>query len=78
VDTGNDDYHLKSREGRWNPTKQSWVRDQVTSSCIDAGDPSSSVGLEPSPNGGIINMGAYGGTAQASKSYTGSQQTSQK
>ena len=24
---------------------------------------------EPEPNGGIINMGAYGGTVEASKSY---------
>jgi hypothetical protein len=26
---------------------------------------------EPFPNGGIVNMGAYGGTAKASKSYFG-------
>ncbi len=38
------------------------------SPCIDTGDPATSVGLEPLPNGGIINMGAYGGTPQASKS----------
>ena len=35
---------------------------------IDAGDPNSPVGKEPEPNGGRINMGAYGGTSQASKS----------
>ncbi|MHC4643702.1 MAG: hypothetical protein ACYS32_18830, partial [Planctomycetota bacterium] len=38
---------------------------------IDAGDPAIPIGLEPFPNGGIINMGAYGGTAEASKSYFG-------
>ncbi len=38
--------------------------------CIDAGDMSSPVGYEPFPNGGVINMGAYGGTSEASKSYT--------
>jgi parallel beta-helix repeat protein len=38
------------------------------SPCIDAGDPATSVGLEPLPNGGIINMGAYGGTQEASTS----------
>jgi parallel beta-helix repeat protein/predicted outer membrane repeat protein len=38
------------------------------SPCIDAGDPATSVGSEPLPNGGIINMGAYGGTMEASKS----------
>jgi hypothetical protein len=31
----------------------------------------SPIGLEPFPNGGIINMGAYGGTAEASKAYYG-------
>jgi hypothetical protein len=40
----------------------------VTSPCIDAGDPNGSIGWEPFPNGGVINMGAYGGTAEASKS----------
>jgi hypothetical protein len=65
------DYHLKSQGGRWDPNSQSWVKDNVTSPCIDAGDPASPVGLEPFPNGGIINMGAYGGTEEASKSYFG-------
>jgi len=65
------DYHLKSQAGRWNPQSQSWVKDDVTSPCIDAGDPNSPIGHEPFPNGGIINIGAYGGTAEASKSYFG-------
>ena len=69
ADPCNDDYHLKSQAGRWNPTTQRWVYDEVTSLCIDAGDPNSSVGLELNPNGGRINMGVYGGTAEASKSY---------
>jgi len=67
----NGDYHLKSQAGRWNPACQSWIQDDVTSPCIDAGDPNSPIGHEPFPNGGIINMGAYGGTAEASKSYFG-------
>jgi len=62
------DYHLKSQAGRWEPASQSWVKDNVTSPCIDAGDPNSPVGDEPQPNGGRINMGAYGGTKEASKS----------
>ncbi len=62
------DYHLKSQAGRWESVAESWVLDEVTSPCIDAGDPNSPVGDEPLPNGGIINMGAYGGTAKASKS----------
>jgi hypothetical protein len=65
------DYHLKSQAGRWEPNNQIWIQDDVTSPCIDAGDPNSPIGQEPFPNGGIINMGAYGGTAQASKSYFG-------
>ncbi len=65
------DYHLKSQAGRWDPKTQVWVADDVTSPCIDAGDPNSPVGYEPFPNGGRINIGAYGGTAEASKSYFG-------
>jgi predicted outer membrane repeat protein len=65
------DYHLKSQAVRWDPNTQTWVKDDVTSPCIDAGDPMSPIGLEPFPNGGRINMGAYGGTSEASKSYFG-------
>jgi hypothetical protein len=62
------DYHLKSQAGRWDPNSQSWVQDDVTSPCIGAGDPNSPIGDEPEPNGGRINIGAYGGMAEASKS----------
>jgi hypothetical protein len=65
------DYHLRSQAGRWDPATETWVIDDVTSPCTDAGDPNSPVGHEPFPNGGRINMGAYGGTAEASKSYFG-------
>ena len=65
------EYHLKSEAGRWDPKSQTWVQDDVTSPCIDAGDPMSPIGLEPFPNGGRVNMGAYGGTPEASKSYFG-------
>jgi len=65
------DYHLKSQAGRWDPATKTWVKDDVTSPCIDAGDPSSPMGQESFPNGGLVNLGAYGGTAQASKSYFG-------
>jgi predicted outer membrane repeat protein len=65
------DYHLKSQAGRWEATEGRWVIDEVTSPCIDAGDPMSPIGLEPFPNGGVVNMGAYGGTVEASKSYFG-------
>jgi predicted outer membrane repeat protein len=69
ADADSDDYHLKSRAGRWLADGRSgWVVDNVTSPCIDAGDPAMPVGNEPEPNGGRINMGAYGGTTEASKS----------
>ena len=68
VDPDNGDYHLKSEAGRWDPISQSWVQDDVTSPCIDAGDPTNLISSEPSPHGDIINMGAYGGTSEASKS----------
>jgi hypothetical protein len=71
ADVNNDDYHLKSQAGRWDPNSESWVLDDVTSPGIDAGDPMSPIGPEPFPNGGRINMGAYGGTVEASKSYFG-------
>ena len=64
------DYHLKSQAGRWDPVSESWIIDDVTSPCIDVGDPNSPVGDEPEPNGERINIGAYGGTAEASKSFT--------
>ena len=62
------DFHLKSQAGRWNPISQNWIFDEVSSPCIDAGDPNISVGLERFPNGGRVNMGAYGGTPEASLS----------
>ena len=63
------DFHLKSRGGRYNPaTKKFVTTDKTTSPLVDAGDPEASVGGETSDNGGRINIGLYGGTAQASKS----------
>ncbi|HCO95732.1 MAG TPA: hypothetical protein DIU00_17590 [Phycisphaerales bacterium] len=67
----NGDYHLKSQAGRWDASGQRWVTDNVTSPCIDTGDPDSPVAFEPYPNGGIINIGTYGGTTEASKSPSG-------
>ena len=46
-----------------------WVSDEVTSPCIDAGDPNDPGWQnELWPHGKRINMGAYGGTAEASLS----------
>lgn len=64
----NSDYHLKSQAGRWDANSESWVQDDVTSPCIDAGNPGCPLGYEPNDVNNIrINMGAFGGTAEASK-----------
>jgi len=60
------DYHLKAAAGHWNGWM--WLRDGSTSLCVDAGHPNADVKCEPLPNGNRINMGAFGGTAEASRS----------
>ncbi|MFQ5855276.1 MAG: NosD domain-containing protein, partial [Anaerolineae bacterium] len=54
VNAASNDFHLRST-----PT---------LSPAIDAGDPSSDYANEPEPNGGRINMGAYGNTSEAATS----------
>jgi hypothetical protein len=69
ADAGGEDFHLQSAAGRWDPAAEAWVRDAVTSPCIDAGDPAEANWTEELwPHGKRINMGAYGGTPQASMS----------
>jgi len=68
VDADNDDYHLKSQAGRWDAAGENWLTDDVNSPCIDAGDPNSDWTAELWPHGKRINMGAFGGTPQASMS----------
>jgi parallel beta-helix repeat protein len=70
------DYHLKSQGWRWNWQQRQWDFDRITSRAIDAGNPGSSLGEEPmtipDDPGNIygrnlrIDMGAFGGTAEAS------------
>ncbi|AQQ70238.1 hypothetical protein SMSP2_00581 [Limihaloglobus sulfuriphilus] len=72
------DYHLKSLTGRYveSPVLEPdamtkpgyWVKDDVHSPSIDAGDTDDPFRREPRPNGYRVNMGAYGNTRQASKS----------
>ena len=69
ADAASGDFHLKSAAGRWNGA--TWVKDTVTSPCIDAGEASAAYANEPSPNGNRANMGAYGNTTEASKSASG-------
>ncbi|MBN1124225.1 MAG: hypothetical protein JXA82_04395 [Sedimentisphaerales bacterium] len=71
ADPGAGDFHLKSQAGRWNTADANWITDDLTSPCIDAGDSTYPIMEESFPNGGIINIGAYAGTAQASKSWFG-------
>jgi len=65
------DYHLRSTRGRFMPDyagaeKGIWVLDEETSPCVDAGNPLINPISERMPNGGRINMGAYGNTYHAS------------
>jgi hypothetical protein len=70
------DYHLKSEGWSWDIERTRWAYDDVTSRCIDAGNPGSPLGDEPlsvpdDPDNEWgqnlrIDMGAYGGTAEAS------------
>ena len=62
------DLHLKSQTGTWSVPLQAWVTNDVDSPCIDTADPSAPYSMEPMPNGGHRNMGAYGNTPQASRS----------
>jgi len=62
------DVHLKSSAGYRTNADQLWHTDDVSASAgVDAGDPECGVGDEPMPNGGLLNLGFYGGTAEASK-----------
>jgi hypothetical protein len=67
------DFHLQSQAGHWDSAFQAWVLDGITSPCIDAGDPNSPVEQEPFPNGGLVNLGTFGGTSEASKSWFGTE-----
>jgi len=62
------DYHLQSAAGRWRPITQEWIQDELSSLCIDSGHPMTPIGYEPVPHGNVINLGAYGGTFEGSKS----------
>lgn len=64
VNTGAEDYHLSSAGGSYHGG--AFTADALTSPCIDSGDPVTSVGSERRPHGDRVNLGAYGGTDQAS------------
>jgi hypothetical protein len=64
------DYHVRSQAGRWDPVSEKWVKDAATSPCVDGGDPDSDWKGELWPHGRRVNVGVYGGTAQASMSLS--------
>jgi len=68
ADAENGDFSLSSIYGRWEAGAVSWVVDAVHSPGIDAGAPGDAFAAEPVPNGGRVNLGAYGNTAHASLS----------
>ncbi|MCB1133546.1 MAG: right-handed parallel beta-helix repeat-containing protein, partial [Verrucomicrobiae bacterium] len=70
VDAANGDYHLQSTVGAWDENTETFLPSANQSPGIDRGDPGDAVGLEPVTNGNRINLGAYGGTAEASMSPT--------
>ena len=76
ADPNNEDFHLQSQIGRYlpdqsdapKPKPENWVIDEYHSPCIDAGPAEVNPMHESMPNGGRVNMGAYGCTPFASKS----------
>jgi Ca2+-binding RTX toxin-like protein len=83
-DGRDDDFHLKSTAGSFHggslapavdattglpvSLTATLTNDAATSPIIDRGDPAIPLVNEPAPNGGFVNLGAFGNTAQASKS----------
>jgi hypothetical protein len=63
------DYHERSTAGRYTPG--GFVNDAGSSPALDAGDPASEYEQETEPNGGRINLGAFGNTPEASRSPNG-------
>ena len=61
---------MQSQAGHWDPNINAWITDIHTSPCVDTGDPNSDWSVELWPHGERINMGAYGGTPEASMSLS--------
>lgn len=75
------DYHLQSEGWSWDVQSGQWMWNEATSPCIDAGHPAMALGDEPLTlavdllnrfgTNIRVNMGAYGGTAEASMAPEG-------
>ena len=61
------DLHVESPTGSRRNGTAEWVTDRRCSVAIDKAAPSDAFELEPPPNGGRRNLGAYGNTPEASK-----------
>jgi len=74
VDPAAGEFHLQSIAGHYTglpftaPAGGGFANDALLSFCVDAGDPTYAYGQESADNGGRINLGAFGNTADASHS----------
>ena len=77
VAAGTEDFHVRSSFGRWTgrgtdsilgTSDDTFAYDTLDSPTIDAADPVDTYPLEPLHNGSRRDQGAYGNTAQSSKS----------
>ena len=65
-------FHLRSTAGSYRgaaftaPGGGSFVADADLSFCVDGGDPPAGFAQEPAPNGGRLDLGAFGNTPDAS------------
>lgn len=77
LDVLNFDVHLLSADGYFDNSGKSYPKGStdVTSIAIDAGSVDSDYSKEPQPNGGVVNLGCYGNTPEASNSPSGGQPT---
>ncbi|NQV34626.1 MAG: hypothetical protein HQ515_18175 [Phycisphaeraceae bacterium] len=66
MDSKNNDYRLRTRQGRYEWAIDQWLYDEQTSPCVNGGDPAMDYSQEPYPNGERTNMGAFGNTVYAS------------
>ncbi|MCR5839380.1 MAG: right-handed parallel beta-helix repeat-containing protein [Kiritimatiellae bacterium] len=68
-----DDCHLLSEAGYFDSEGSlHYAAAGVRSPAIDAGDPASDYSRESAPNGGCVNLGRYGNTAEASRTPSAS------
>ncbi|MEM7392586.1 MAG: hypothetical protein AAF492_09565 [Verrucomicrobiota bacterium] len=70
-DPANFDARVQSPAGSYDVATSNFLNDTERSAAIDYGPTNAPVGGETAPNGGRLNIGAFGGTAQASRTPPG-------